>query len=249
MLTSAPKIVLEQGCRVETKTLLFQVGDAFFTIRDLLRPKPSVLCPFLSFEAEMLSSGIKSSFLSLSWSRSIDFLDANKGDPAKDSNSALERTILAVSTTKGVGEGRRDCDSRISSTAFLSSWGMGPYIVAISGIPLFPNHCWKASWPSCLPCAIRVKLNLFISSSTRLVSCSSSSLLIKYRCLSKYHCWLANIRAQALWPHTRAMNIGVCPLASIASILAPYLMSSCKHFTCPSLAAWWTGVIPAFVGL
>jgi len=48
------------------KLITFQTIDEFLVIRGLLRRSPSVLCPFLSFEAEILSSGIKSSFLSSS---------------------------------------------------------------------------------------------------------------------------------------------------------------------------------------
>lgn len=231
------------------KLITFQTIDEFLVIRSLLGRSPSVLCPFLSFEAEILSSGIKSSFLSLSWSHSKDFRESKVGDASKDSNSVLERTTMAVSATTGMGDGRTDCEERTSLTPFLSSEGMGPYIVKISGIPFFPSHCSKASLLSCLPSAMRIKLNLCLSSSSRLVCCSFSSLSTKYLCLFKYHSWLANIRAHTLCAHTRAIKIGVCPLMSMVSILAPHFISSWRHFTCPSLAAWWTGVIPVFVCL
>ena len=220
------------------------------TVRDLFGRKPSVLWPFLLLEAEILSSGINSSFLSKSWSWwSVGLLEVNNGAPSKLSYSVFDLTTIDDSVSMGAGVGRNDCVARISSAVFLSSEERGPYMVPMSGIPFSVSHRWYANWLSCLPSARRIRLSLCNSSSICLAFCSLSSFSFKYCCLSKYHCWLAKMRAHSLWPHTRAKDIGVWPFPSTALIVAPDLINSCRHLTWPSLAAWCTGVIPALVGL
>ena len=50
--------------------------------------------------------------------------------------------------------------------------------------------------------------------------------------------YLATLR----WPQSLARSRGECPLTSCTSILAPSSISSFRHCTWPSLAAWCTGV-------
>ena len=63
-------------------------------------------------------------------------------------------------------------------------------------------------------------------------------------------CMLCSIYlAHFLWPHSLARSSGVCPLQSLPSSLAPTSISNFKHWTWPSEAAWWTGVMPSLLAL
>ena len=57
-----------QFCSLRLKNtercIYLEIGEGFFLIRDLFGRKPSVLCPFRLLEADILSRGINSSFLS-----------------------------------------------------------------------------------------------------------------------------------------------------------------------------------------